>query len=64
MSTKDNQEALEALRVFCEAASEVERFWKPALDEGYPDGLPSFDEHTGALWNWFHAVKAAVERES
>ncbi len=60
MNTKD-QAALEALKKFVQAATELDRAWTPALNSTYPAHLPSFDEYLSEIMGWVDGAKRFAE---
>jgi hypothetical protein len=52
--------ALEVLRKFVQAAGNLNTQWPEdgALDEGYPESLPSFDELADQLETWLTKVES------
>lgn len=49
---QEEEEAWNALAYYIRAAAYLRDCWHPCLDAGYPEGLPSFDEHVASLQAW------------
>jgi len=54
--------ALQALDKFVDSAGALSRAWEQLSDDsflmnGYPKGLPSFDEFHHELLDWLHSAK-------
>jgi hypothetical protein len=56
--TKTAASAVQALTAFVAAADKLNDEWDDSLDEGYPRGLPSFDELVDQLHQWARKAKS------